>query len=95
MTLTLTPRGRALIRRIFPGHVEAIVREFVVLTRGEQAALGRLCKRLGLQTGVRVNVCNAPFDRPSVLGQRWCHWGGSLDCADPLIRSFSGLVRAA
>jgi MarR family 2-MHQ and catechol resistance regulon transcriptional repressor len=52
-TLTLTPRGRALIRRVFPGHVDAIVREFTVLTRGEQAALGRLCKKLGLQTGVR------------------------------------------
>jgi MarR family transcriptional regulator, 2-MHQ and catechol-resistance regulon repressor len=52
MTLTLSPGGRALIRRIFPGHVDAIVQEFAVLTPGEQVALGRLCKKLGLQTGV-------------------------------------------
>jgi MarR family 2-MHQ and catechol resistance regulon transcriptional repressor len=45
----LTPRGRALIRRIFPGHVEAIVEEFAVLTAAEQAELGRLCMKVGLR----------------------------------------------
>jgi MarR family 2-MHQ and catechol resistance regulon transcriptional repressor len=53
MTLTLTSRGRALIRGIFPSHVDAIVQEFAVLTPGEQVALDRLCKKLGLQTGLR------------------------------------------
>lgn len=45
----LTRKGHALITRIFPGHVVAIVREFVALTAAEQEALGRLCKTLGRQ----------------------------------------------
>jgi MarR family 2-MHQ and catechol resistance regulon transcriptional repressor len=35
-TIDLTPRGRAPIRKIFPGHVEAIVQEFEVLTAAAQ-----------------------------------------------------------
>ncbi len=44
----LTPDGRALIRRIFPGHVQRIVDAFAALTRDEQAELGALCRKLGL-----------------------------------------------
>jgi MarR family 2-MHQ and catechol resistance regulon transcriptional repressor len=51
--IELTPRGRTLIERIFPGHVAAIAAEFSVLTRPEQHTLGRLCKTLGLRTGRR------------------------------------------
>lgn len=45
----LTPAGRRLIRRIFPGHVAAIVQELSVLDPAEQETLGRLCRRLGLR----------------------------------------------
>jgi MarR family 2-MHQ and catechol resistance regulon transcriptional repressor len=50
-TIDLTSRGRALIRKIFPGHVATITAEFAVLSAPEQAALGRLCKKLGLRQG--------------------------------------------
>jgi MarR family 2-MHQ and catechol resistance regulon transcriptional repressor len=48
VVLHLTPAGRRLIARVFPGHVAAIVREFSALGAGEQVELGRLCKKLGL-----------------------------------------------
>jgi MarR family transcriptional regulator, 2-MHQ and catechol-resistance regulon repressor len=48
VTVHLTEAGRALIEEIFPGHVQAIVAEFTVLTPVEQEELGRLCKKLGL-----------------------------------------------
>lgn len=51
VTVHLTPRGRRLIRRIFPRHARAIVREFEVLSPAEQEQLGRLCRRLGLGLG--------------------------------------------
>jgi MarR family 2-MHQ and catechol resistance regulon transcriptional repressor len=44
----LTPDGRALIRKVFPGHVQRIVGAFSALTREEQAQLGTLCRKLGL-----------------------------------------------
>jgi MarR family 2-MHQ and catechol resistance regulon transcriptional repressor len=44
----LTTEGRALIRRIFPAHAQAIVRAFSALSRGEQEELARMCKVLGL-----------------------------------------------
>jgi MarR family 2-MHQ and catechol resistance regulon transcriptional repressor len=44
----LTTEGRALIRRIFPAHAQAIVRAFSALSRTEQEELARLCKVLGL-----------------------------------------------
>jgi MarR family transcriptional regulator, 2-MHQ and catechol-resistance regulon repressor len=43
----LTPEGEILIRKIFPRHVEAVVREMDVLTGAEQEELGQLCRRLG------------------------------------------------
>ncbi|NKE69371.1 MarR family winged helix-turn-helix transcriptional regulator [Candidatus Manganitrophus noduliformans] len=47
ITLHLTKEGRQLIQKIFPKHLEALVREMQVLTESEQKALGRLCKKLG------------------------------------------------
>lgn len=44
----LTARGRRLIGRIFPDHVEGIVELMGALTAGEQETLGRLCRKLGL-----------------------------------------------
>ena len=52
----LTPEGRGLIRRIFPGHVRALVAAFAALTRAEQEELARLCKVLGR--------ANASVDEP-------------------------------
>lgn len=43
----LTTEGDALIRKLFPRHVEAVVREMGVLTDSEQEELGQLCRRLG------------------------------------------------
>jgi MarR family 2-MHQ and catechol resistance regulon transcriptional repressor len=43
----LTEEGERLIRRVFPGHAEAITRELAVLTQEEQRALGNLCRKLG------------------------------------------------
>ncbi|WDT77414.1 MAG: MarR family transcriptional regulator [Candidatus Manganitrophus sp.] len=57
ITLHLTKEGRQLIQKIFPKHLEALLREMQVLTETEQKALGRLCKKLGkgsegeIQTG--------------------------------------------
>ncbi len=48
-TVSLTARGREMIEAIFPEQVEAIVREFGVLTAEEQKKLGALCKKLGKQ----------------------------------------------
>jgi len=47
ITVSLAPAGEELIRRIFPGHVAAIVGEMQVLTEQEQKTLGRLCRILG------------------------------------------------
>lgn len=47
--VSLTEKGRDLIARIMPGHVEAIVEYLSVLTPEEQRELGRLCKILGTQ----------------------------------------------
>ncbi len=47
MLISLTNEGQALICRIFPKHVQAIVTEMSVLTADEQEELGRLLKKLG------------------------------------------------
>ncbi len=44
----LTGKGRRLIRSVFPRHISNLVREMAVLRPQEQAALGRLCRKLGL-----------------------------------------------
>lgn len=46
----LTRRGRALIEKVLPEHVERIRARFAVLTAPEQAQLAALCKKLGLAT---------------------------------------------
>ena len=43
----ITDAGRRLIERVFPGHVQDLVREFGVLTGAEQEELLRLCRALG------------------------------------------------
>jgi len=48
VTVHLTPDGRRLISKVFPGHVRAIVTAFSPLTPAEQETLGRLARKLGL-----------------------------------------------
>jgi MarR family 2-MHQ and catechol resistance regulon transcriptional repressor len=48
VTVHLTPEGRRLISKVFPGHVRAIVAAFSALTPAEQETLGRLARKLGL-----------------------------------------------
>jgi MarR family 2-MHQ and catechol resistance regulon transcriptional repressor len=45
--VTLTAEGRRLVRRVFAGHVAAIVAAMGPLTAAEQQELGRLCRKLG------------------------------------------------
>jgi MarR family transcriptional regulator, 2-MHQ and catechol-resistance regulon repressor len=47
VTVELTASGRALIKKVFPRHVEALVREMRVLPAADLETLGRLLKRLG------------------------------------------------
>ena len=47
VTVSLTPAGEELIRRVFPVHLAAIVGEMNRLTPEEQETLGELCKKLG------------------------------------------------
>jgi len=47
--ISLTEAGRALISRILPRQIAAIVEEMSVLTSEEQATLGRVCRKLGKQ----------------------------------------------
>ena len=43
----LTEAGISKIEAVLPGHVEALVEEFKVLSASEQQTLGELCKKLG------------------------------------------------
>lgn len=45
--VSLTPRGRRLIQRLLPTHVERIARAMGILSPREQEELGRLCRKLG------------------------------------------------
>jgi MarR family transcriptional regulator, 2-MHQ and catechol-resistance regulon repressor len=47
ITVHLLPEGRALIEKIFPGHVARITDEMSALGAGEQEELQRLLKKLG------------------------------------------------
>jgi MarR family 2-MHQ and catechol resistance regulon transcriptional repressor len=47
-TVRITPRGSALMREIFPGHVAGLVQELSVLSAAEQDELRRLCQKLGV-----------------------------------------------
>jgi MarR family 2-MHQ and catechol resistance regulon transcriptional repressor len=44
----LTDKGRELVERALPVHVERITRTMAVLEPEEQQELGRLCRKLGL-----------------------------------------------
>ena len=46
--ITLTKKGRALINRLFPIHVKAIVENLSTFDESEQIELSRLCKKLGI-----------------------------------------------
>jgi MarR family 2-MHQ and catechol resistance regulon transcriptional repressor len=48
---TITPAGRRLIAKMFPGHARRITEVMGRLTSGEQEELGALCRKL-----VRANV---------------------------------------
>lgn len=45
--VSLTPKGRTLITRIFPGHARRIVRLFSALSPDRQRQLAELCRTLG------------------------------------------------
>lgn len=47
--LHLSPKGKALMRRIFPLHAAAIAEFMSLLAGAEQEALGELCRKLGQQ----------------------------------------------
>jgi len=44
----LTPAGRRLIARVFPGHAARVTEALGALTASEQDALAALCRKLGL-----------------------------------------------
>src|SRR6516164_5817921 len=46
LIVVLTPKGKSLIRRIFPDHADAIADFMAALTPDEQEALGNLCRQL-------------------------------------------------
>lgn len=48
VTVDLTEDGQALIARIFPHHVQTVVREIGILSAEEQHQLACLCRKLGL-----------------------------------------------
>ncbi len=47
ITISLTPKGKERIQKIFPKHLALIVETFSVLTAKEQELLGDLCRKLG------------------------------------------------
>jgi len=49
VTVHLTPKGKRLIRDLFPRHLVNIVGEMKFLTETEQKQLDHLCKKVGLR----------------------------------------------
>jgi MarR family 2-MHQ and catechol resistance regulon transcriptional repressor len=49
VNVSLTEEGRAVISRVLPQQVAAIVEEMSALTPEEQITLGRVCRKLGKQ----------------------------------------------
>ncbi len=47
VSVELTPAGRRVISRVFPGHARRIAQAMASLTAAEQTELGRLCRKLG------------------------------------------------
>ena len=56
VSVNLTPRGKKLIGRIFPGHAAAIAEEMSVLSTREQEHLRRLCRKLGKKKEVKIKM---------------------------------------
>jgi MarR family transcriptional regulator, 2-MHQ and catechol-resistance regulon repressor len=54
--MALTPKGKLLIRQIFPRHAAAIVEFLSALSSEEQAKLGDLCRTLGRQETERAKA---------------------------------------
>jgi len=52
-TIHLTKPGKALIEKLFPKHVEAIVKEICVLNEDELASLEKMLKTIGLRPGLK------------------------------------------
>lgn len=50
INIRLTPRGEALITRVFADHAERITALLSPLSAAEQKTLGALCKKLGKNT---------------------------------------------
>lgn len=48
--VSITEKGQALVEKILPEHVSAIVADVGVLTPEEQRTLAELCRKIGLQT---------------------------------------------
>ena len=49
ITINLTESGHALIEKVFPSVMEAIVKEMSILKKTEQDELAKLCRLIGLQ----------------------------------------------
>ncbi|MEW6269222.1 MAG: MarR family transcriptional regulator [Thermodesulfobacteriota bacterium] len=64
-TVSITARGAALMREIFPRHAEGLAREMSILTAREQEELKRLCRKLGMQAGGTA----APSARSKTTGE--------------------------
>lgn len=58
VTVHLTPAGRRLIARAFPGHARRVTEALGALTAAEQEDLGRLLRKLG------TAVASGPAPRP-------------------------------
>jgi MarR family 2-MHQ and catechol resistance regulon transcriptional repressor len=51
--VSITEKGSKLIRQVFPGHVERIVKAMTALSAWEQQMLGALCRKLGTSLAKR------------------------------------------
>jgi MarR family 2-MHQ and catechol resistance regulon transcriptional repressor len=49
LIVVLTPKGKALLRKLFPQHAVAIVEFMGALSPAEQEHLATLCRQLGAQ----------------------------------------------
>jgi len=49
LIVTLTAKGKSLIRRLFPLHAAAITEYMAALSPAEEEQLGSLCRKLGKQ----------------------------------------------
>ncbi len=64
LIVALTPKGKTLLRDIFPIHAAAIVEFLNVLSPEEQERVGDLCRKLGKQAEIRRLRC---FTNPESL----------------------------